>query len=102
MTDLTAIVRPTFQTPATPSAVSPPVPSAAEPTLITEQQLLFSTAAAVALPRVKPRRWVIAIKSVSGAMSALFTDPRPPAKRYTPRRYMYLENGVMAREMHRL
>lgn len=102
MTDLTATVRPTFQTPANPSAVPPPVPSAAGSTLITEQQVLFSTAAAVALPRVKPRRWAIAINSVSGAMSALFTDPRPPAKRYTPRRYVYLENAAMAREMHRL
>ena len=72
-------------------------------TLITEQQVMFSTAAAaVALRPAKVSRWSIAIKSVSGAMSALFTDSRPPAQRYVARRYVYLEVASMSREMYRL
>ena len=101
MTDLTTTVRPTFE----PTAESSPVavvPATGGTTLITEQQVLFSTAAAVALPRVKTSRWAMAIKSVSSAMSALFTDSRPPAQRYQARRYVYLENALMSREMHRL
>ncbi len=101
MTDLMTTVRTTSQ--ATPVlAVVPVLPPAAGPALITEQQVLLSTAAAVALPRVKTSRRAIAINSVSSAMSALFRASRPPAQRYVPRRSVYLENSVMAREMHRL
>ncbi len=78
------------------------MPATGGTTLITEQQVLFSTAAAVALPRVEPSRWAMAIKSVSSAMSTLFTDSRPPAQRYRARRYVYLENALMSREMDRL
>jgi hypothetical protein len=70
-------------------------------TLITEQQVLFSTAAAVALPLVKPSRWVMAIKAVSHAMGALF-ESRPPAQRYQARRFVYLEGATMSRELDRL
>jgi hypothetical protein len=101
MIDLTTAVRPTFELTAEPTPVSV-VPATGGTTLITEQQVLFSTAVAVALPRVRPSRWAMAIKSVSSAMSALVTDSRPPAQRYQARRCAYLENGVMAREMHRL
>jgi hypothetical protein len=51
---------------------------------------------------VETSRWASAINSVSTAMSALFTDSRPPAQHYVPRRSVYLENGVMARAMYRL
>jgi hypothetical protein len=101
MTDLTTTVRPTFEPTAAPSPVSV-VPAAGGTTLITEQQVLFSTAAAAALPHVQPSRWAMAIKSVSGVMSALFTESRPPAQRYQARRYVYLENALMSREMDRL
>ena len=66
MIDLTTIVRPTFEPTAEPSPVAV-VPATGGTTLITEQQVLFSTAAAVALPRAKPSRWAMAIKSVSSA-----------------------------------
>ena len=52
MTDLTTTVRPTFEPTAEPSPVAV-APATGGPTLITEQQVLFSTAAAVALPRAK-------------------------------------------------
>ncbi|WP_006245271.1 hypothetical protein [Mycolicibacterium tusciae] len=64
--------------------------------------MLFSTAAAGAPPRVKLGRWATAIKSVSGVMSALLRDSRPPARRYQSRRSAYLENALMSREMGRL
>lgn len=101
MIDLTTTVRPTFEPAAEPTPV-PVVPATGGTTLITEKQVLFSTAAAVALPRVRPSRWAMAIKSVSSAMSALFTDSRPPAQRYQARRHAYLENALMSREMDRL
>ena len=101
MTDLTTTGRTTFAD-RLPSVAGVAPPATGGTTLITEQQVLFSTAAAVALPRVEPSRWAMAIKSVSSAMSALFTDSRPPAQRYQARRSVYLENAVMSREMDRL
>ena len=95
MTDQTTTVRPTFRTPASGSP-------AAGTALIGEQQVLFATAAAVALPRQRTGRWAAAIKAVSATMSAVFMDSRPPAQRYVARRIVYLENAVMAREMYRL
>ena len=85
MIDLTATGRPTIQT-------------TVAPTLITEQQVLFSTAAAVALRPAKVGRWAVMRRS----MSALFTDSRPPAQRCVARRCVYLEDSVMGRAMYRL
>jgi hypothetical protein len=102
MTDMTTFVRPTLRTTAAPSPVSVPAPTSEGTTLITEQQVLFATAAAVALPRVQPGRWAAAVKSVSHAMSALAAASRPPAPRYQARRYEFLENALMSREMDRL
>jgi hypothetical protein len=50
-------------------------------TLITEQEVLFGTAAALARPAPKTRS---------------------PRGRYYPKRYAYLENSAMSREMDRL
>jgi hypothetical protein len=97
MTDLT-IARPTF--PVVPLPV-PVLPSPDGTTLITEQQVMFGTTAAVALPRVQPGRWATMATAVSRAMRALFTDI-PPAQRYKARRFVYLENALMSREMARL
>jgi hypothetical protein len=102
MIDLTTITRPTLRKTVVPSPVVIPAPSSEGTTLITEQQVLFATAAAVALPRVRPSRWSAAVKSVSGAMSALVAASRPPAPRYQARRHVYLENALMSREMDRL
>jgi hypothetical protein len=70
------------------------------PVVITEQAVAFSTAAAVALPRTKPTRRVIA------ALRAMFLssseDARPARHHYPPRRDAFLEEAAMEREMHRL
>jgi hypothetical protein len=70
------------------------------PVVITEQELAFSTAAAVGLPRTKPTRRVIA------ALRAKFrslSDGPPPAQRHCPPRfYGFFEDAAMEREMHRL
>jgi hypothetical protein len=70
------------------------------PVVITEQAVVFSTAAAVPLPRTKPTRRVIA------ALSAMFLrsseDPRPAPRHYPPRREAFVEDAAMDREMHRL
>jgi hypothetical protein len=84
-----------------------PVTSATNPTeaqaLITEQQVLFSTAAAVALPPAKTRCWSDTIQAVSAALRTVFAAPeKPRARRHYPKRYGYLENALMSREMDRL
>lgn len=71
-----------------------------QPVLITEQAVVFSTAAAVALPRTKPSHTLIA------ALRAMFlssSEDEPSATRhYPPRRTAFLEQAAMSREMHRL
>jgi hypothetical protein len=70
--------------------------------VITEQQVLFSTAAAVALPPAKTRRWNI-VHIVSEALRAYFAPTeRSSAPRRYPKRHVWLENAAMGREMDRL
>lgn len=66
--------------------------------LITEQAVVFSTAAAVSVPRTRPFERVIA------ALHAIFlrSPERPAQRRYPPRRDDFLEHAAMEREMHRL
>ncbi|MGA9675409.1 MAG: hypothetical protein WBR28_09205 [Mycobacterium sp.] len=67
------------------------------PVFITEQQVLFSTAAAMSLrPASISRRLIDAIRGVSAALH------RPPARRHHPQHSSYLEMSRMAREMDRL
>jgi hypothetical protein len=70
------------------------------PVIITEQEVAFSTAAALGLPREKPSR------SVLGALRARLRrsseDAPPTPRHYPPRRDEFLEGAAMAREMHRL
>ncbi|GAS88929.1 hypothetical protein [Mycolicibacterium brisbanense] len=78
------------------------VASTAAPALITAQQVLFSTAAAVALPR---RRYFG--DTVSHAISSATTwwrtrAERRPVRHDRPSRMSYLENSMMSREMDRL
>lgn len=71
-----------------------------QPVLITEHAVVFSTAAAVPLPRTKSRHKLIA---ALGAMFQSSSEDELPARRhYPPRRSVYLEQAAMAREMHRL
>lgn len=69
--------------------------------LITEQQVLFSTAAA--LPPAKTRLWSDTVQAVKGWLRATFAaSEKPPARRHYPTRRAYLENSLMSREMDRL
>jgi hypothetical protein len=84
MTDLTTTRRPTTQS-----------------ALITEQQVRFGSAA-VALPRPRTRRWAHAADAIARGMRDFFAGPPAPARRHHPKRYGYIENALMAREMNRL
>jgi hypothetical protein len=70
------------------------------PVLITAQEVAFSTAAAVPLPRAKSTHGVIA------ALRAMFLSPpeeaRPAPRHYPQRRDEFLEEAAMRREMYRL
>jgi hypothetical protein len=70
------------------------------PVLITEQEVAFSTAAAVALPRTKRTYEVIAAVRAMFRSSAV--EERPVPRHYPPRRSAFLEEAAMAREMRRL
>lgn len=68
--------------------------------VITEQEVLFSTAAAASLPRAKATRGLIpAIRAMF--RSAPADEVREP-RHYPPRRTEFLEQAAMAREMRRL
>jgi hypothetical protein len=81
-----------------PSVDSSAVPT---PVLITEQEVMFATAAAVPLqPETAGRRWT----DVIGAVRAMFVSStdQPRERRHYPPRNDYLESSRMSREMHRL
>jgi len=92
-----------IEEPAGELEVAPPsaAPQATEPVVITEQEVLFATAAAVSLPEQTGRRWT---EVVGAALRAMFTsstgEQRP--KRHYPPRNEFLESSRMAREMYRL
>ena len=75
------------------------------PVLITEQAVVFSTAAAVSLPRTKPTHSVIAALRSMFVSSSADAQPAPdycPPRHYPPRRDAFLDQASMAREMRRL
>jgi hypothetical protein len=77
------------------------------PTLITEQQVAFATAAAAVAPAPSPtvHWWATPIHAVHAAASSILRTSRAEAQRPRsdyPRHYAYLENARMAREMDRL
>jgi hypothetical protein len=71
------------------------------PTLITEQQVRFSTAAALSAPTRQPTRNARAVAAMR-RMFALSLEASRPARRHQPRRYSFLEDALMGREMDRL
>jgi hypothetical protein len=73
----------------------------AAPVLITEREVAFATAAAVPVPSPTTRRWTKAIHAACGVFLAAVGDSHPARRNY-PRRYLYVENPRMAREMDRL
>ena len=82
--------------PTTPSAVQQAKPSSAE-VLITEQQVMFGTAAAAAL---RPKNRLMA--ALGWVFATSTTETRSPRQHDVPRRMYYIESARMAREMDRL
>jgi hypothetical protein len=82
-----------------PPSAAPSVEVSSTEVLITSQQVAFSTAAAVGI-----RRENIGVRLVASMrrMFATSTDASHPRPRYEPKRYEFLENALMAREMERL
>jgi hypothetical protein len=70
------------------------------PVVIPEQEVAFSTAAAVPLPGTKPARRMIAALCTTFLNSP--ADTRPAQRHYPPRRDRFSRAGRHAREMHRL
>jgi hypothetical protein len=84
--------------PQTPSA-APSVEASSTEVLITTQEVVFGTAAAVGMPRENTGGRLVAIMR---RMFATSTDAPKPRPRNYPKRYGFLENALMAREMDRL
>ena len=82
--------------PTTPSAVQQAKPSSAE-VLITEQQVMFGTAAAAAS---RPKNRLMA--ALGRVFATSTTETRSPRQHDVPRRMYYIESARMAREMDRL
>jgi hypothetical protein len=84
------------------SAPAPTVEQTADTAaLITEQQVLFSSAATLAPG--KTRGWSNPVPAAAVAVRAMFTRPeKPRARRHYPQRFGYIENAAMSRAMDRL
>ena len=82
-----------------PPPAAPSVEGSSTEVLITTQQVVLSTAAAVGVHRESIGARVVAIVRRMFATSADASRPRPQCY---PRRYGFLENALMAREMGRL
>jgi hypothetical protein len=90
----------------TPKIESTPAPIAEKSTdtaaLITEQQVLFASAAALAPPVVPARHRNVAHEFAT-SVRALFTRPeKVRAPRHHAQRFSYLEQSAMSRAMDRL
>jgi hypothetical protein len=82
-----------------PQSDAPWIEAPSTEVLITTQEVAFSTAAAVGVQRENiVRRFVVIMRRVFAAS----TDASRPRPQYEPKRYAYLENALMAREMERL
>jgi hypothetical protein len=100
MTELLAPFGATPDMASRPAAVEAPPRT---PVLITEQQVLFATAAAVPLqPERTGRRWTGALLAFLAAAFVKADNESQPKRRHYPSRYDFLEDSRMAREMLRL
>ena len=76
------------------------------PVLITEQQVLFATAAALPLqPAKTSRRWTEVVRAIGASVRAAVvtsSDEARPTRRQYPARNDFLADSRMAREMLRL
>ena len=91
MTDLNTTIRPTSDETAASAAAE-----TTEAVLITEQQVLFATAAAVT--PAKTRRWT----DVFGAFAAAVRKAAGPPEPVRRERHVYLQIALEGREMDRL
>ena len=89
------------QTPKTQSAPAPSVEKSTDTAaLITEQQVLFSSAAALAPAPARHRNVAYELAST---VRAMFARPeKSHAPRHYPQRFAYLEQSAMSRAMDRL
>lgn len=71
-------------------------------TLITEQQVLFSTAAAVTLPPATARGFGYTVHAVASAFGNWLANAAQPPKPAYQKRRVWLENAAMSRAMDRL
>jgi hypothetical protein len=92
-----------------PRAANTPVGADASPhtpILITEQQVLFGTAAAMPLqPAKSSRRWAGTARSIGASLRSAFpttSNDVEPHRRHYPSRKHFLEESRMTREMLRL
>ncbi len=78
---------------------APSVEVSSTEVLITTQQVAFGTAAAVGVRRENIGGRLVAVVR---RMFATSTDASRPRPQHHPKRYAYLEDALMAREMDRL
>ncbi|MGE2720735.1 hypothetical protein [Mycolicibacterium celeriflavum] len=72
-----------------------------EPTLITEEQVRFGTAAARLPASPAHRQWASALDAVRGLWQGHRASHREPRRHY-PQRFTYLEDALLSREFDRL
>jgi hypothetical protein len=104
MTTLETTVGTTSADTTTTKPASAPAEAAAQSTdtaaLITEQQVLFASAAALA---PAPAKHLHVAHELASAVRAMFVRPeKPHVRRHYPHRLAYLESSAMSREMDRL
>ena len=89
------------QTPKTQSAPAPSIEKSTDTAaLITEQQVLFSSSAALA---PAPARHRNVAHELASTVRAMFARPeKSHAPRHYPQRFAYLEQSAMSRAMDRL
>jgi hypothetical protein len=77
-------------------------PAAEEaPILITEQEVLLSTAAAVTVPSKKTVSARIGVLRLGGPFTRSRADERATKHTHYPHHYVFLEQALMVREMER-
>jgi hypothetical protein len=74
------------------------------PILISEHEVALATAIALGTQPQGRRRWIDVTHGLLAAIQRSFAAPAHdrPVRRVQPKRYAFLENACMAREMERL
>lgn len=88
----------------TPKAGSAPPQAAVQPAepvaLVSEQQVMFASAAALTSA---PARHPNVVHGLASAVRGMFTRPeKPHVRKHYPQRFAYLESSALSREMGRL